>query len=207
MIADGQPLYRLALANEVSSRPEFELVAAAGDGREALDRISTTRPHVAVLDTAMPGIDGPEILAAIDGGDPRTRILFCGSSTDAGLIYDWLASGAGGYIDKAAEAEEICEAIASVGRGQTFVSPRFEREVLDQIGLRGAAAAAEHPLTVRELDVLRLLAQGLPAPEIAQQLGIERSTVKTHLKSIYAKLEVSSQTAAVAEAMRRGLVG
>lgn len=204
VVADDHPLFRVALRDAIKGRSELELVGMAGDGREALQEIAGRKPDVAVLDLMMPGLDGTQVLNAITRDKIPTRVLFCSAATDSRLVYDIVAAGAAGYLDKAASGEEICSAIVSVARGNTVLSPRLEAGVLQQIGARGAQESAK--LTPRELEVLRLIAAGLSAPAIARQLYIEPSTVKSHLKNLYEKLGVTDRAAAVAEGMRRGLV-
>jgi two-component system nitrate/nitrite response regulator NarL len=120
------------------------------------------------------------------------------------MVYDLLARGASGYLDKASSADEVCDAIAAASRGETVLSASIEAEVLQQIRVRAADVGTK--LTPREQEVLRLVAEGESAPDIATRLYIETSTVKTHLQNIYEKLGVSERAAAVAEGMRRGLV-
>lgn len=211
LVADDHPLFRGALADAVKARPELELVGAAVDGDEALERIRELEPRVAVLDIRMPGLDGTQILNAVIRDEISTRVLFCATETDGDLVYECLAGGAGGYIDKGSGAAEICDAIAAVARGRTVVSECLGSGVLEQIGLRGGGARGSREreklrLSRRELEVLRLLADGLSTAEIAERLVVEPSTVKSHLQSTYDKLGVSGRGGAVAEGMRRGLI-
>jgi two-component system nitrate/nitrite response regulator NarL len=152
----------------------------------------------------MGGLDGAEVLNAIVRDELPTRVVLLSSYIDSSLVYDLLAQGASGFLDKGASAEEICDAIVAVARGETMLSPRVEGGVLQQIRLRGGESGPA--LTPRELEVLRLVAAGLSAPAIAAQLVVEPSTVKSHLQNLYEKLGVSDRAAAVAEGMRRGLV-
>ena len=204
LIADDHPMFRDALVEAVRSRPDLELVGTAVDGREAIEEIRRLRPEVALVDMRMPELDGSEVLNAVVRDGIPTRVLFLSTHTDSGMVYDLLARGAAGYLDKTASAEEVCNAIAAAARGKTLLSENIEGEVLQQIRIRGANGEAE--LTGREQQVLRLVADGQSAPEIATQLFIEPSTVKSHLQNIYEKLGVSERAAAVAEGMRRGLL-
>jgi two-component system nitrate/nitrite response regulator NarL len=203
-VADDHPLYLEALEDAVRRRPDLEYAGGARDGRTALTAIQQLRPAVAVLDVRMSELDGAEVLNAIVRDELATRVILLSSYIDSSLVYDLLAQGAAGFLDKGASAEEICDAIVAVARGETVVSPRVEGGVLQQIRLRGEGSGPE--LTPRELDVLRLVAAGLSAPAIAARLLVEPSTVKSHLQNIYEKLGVSDRAAAVAEGMRRGLV-
>ena len=203
-VAEEHPLYLEALENVIAKRPGLELVGSASDGRRALEEIRRLRPQVALLGTRMGGLDGPEILNAIVRDGIPTRVLFLSTLTESGLVYDMFSQGAAGYVDKASSSEEICDAIAAVSRGEMVLSPTVEGGVLHQIRLH--AVERQVTLTGREREVLRLVADGGSAPEIASRLFIEASTVKSHLHSIYEKLGVSDRAAAVAEGMRRGLL-
>ena len=203
-VADDHPLYLEAVENAIRHRPELELVGSASDGRRALDEIRRLQPQVALLDMRMDGLDGSEVLNAIVRDHLPTRVVFLSSYTESGLVYDMLARGAAGYVDKASPSEEICDAIVAVSRGETVLSRTVEGGVLQQIRLRAAEQAIA--VTEREREVLRLVAEGLSASEIASRLFIEPSTVKSHLHNIYVKLGVSERAAAVAEGMRRGLL-
>jgi two-component system nitrate/nitrite response regulator NarL len=203
-IAEDHPLFRAALEDAISSRPDLELVGTAADGREALEQIRRLRPEVAVLDMRMPTMDGAQVLNAVVRDDVPTRVLFLSTHTDSGMVYDLLAQGAAGYLDKASSAQEVCDAIAAVSRGETVLSRRIESHVLEEIRLRGGERGTR--LSAREREVLNLVAAGLTAPDIAARLHVEPSTIKSHLQSIYEKLGVSERAAAVAEGMRRGLL-
>ena len=204
LVADNHPLFRSAVEDAVKGRPELQLVATADNGLGALEDIRRLKPDVAVLDMRMPNLNGDQVLKALVHEDLATRILFLSTYTESSGIYDLLADGAAGYLDKGASAEEICNAITGVARGKTMLTQAIEGGVLQQIRLRGEDRNTK--LTPREHEVLKLIAKGLSAPEIASRLYIETSTVKSHLQNTYDKLGVSERAAAVAEGMRRGLV-
>ena len=204
LVADDHPLYRAAVADAVKGRPDLELIGVVADGRAALEEIRRLGPDVAVLDVRMPELEGPEVLRATVRDQLATRVLFLAASTESGIVYDLVAAGAGGYLDKSAAADAICDAVVSVSRGETVLSGAVQGGVLQQIRMRGARD--DSPLTVREMEVLRLTAGGRSAPEVAAELFVEPSTVKSHLHNIYEKLGVSDRAAAVAEGMRRGLL-
>ena len=204
LVADDHPLFRTAVEDAVKGRPELQLVATADNGLGALTEIRRLQPDVAVLDMRMPALTGDQVLRALGHESVRTRVLFLSTYTDSGAVYDLLARGAAGYLDKGASAEEICNAITGVARGKTVLTENIEGGVLQQIRLRGEGKSTE--LTPREHEVLKLIAKGLSAPDIGKRLYIETSTVKSHLQNTYGKLGVSERAAAVAEGMRRGLV-
>ena len=203
-VAEDHPMFRDALVEAIQSRPDLELVGTAEDGRAAIEEIQRLQPEVALVDMRMPELDGAQVLNAVVRDSIPTRVVFLSTHTESSMIFDLLARGASGYLDKASSAEEVCDAIAAAARGETVLSATIEGQVLQQIRVRAADVGTK--LTPREQEVLRLVAEGESAPDIAARLYIETSTVKTHLQNIYEKLGVSERAAAVAEGMRRGLV-
>jgi two-component system nitrate/nitrite response regulator NarL len=204
LVVDDHPMYRDAVAESVRRRPDFELVGTAADGREALDLIASERPDVAVLDMKMPGLDGTQVLNALARENSPTRVVILSGDLESALVYSALAAGASGYLSKEVGAEAICDAIATVGRGGTLLPPEVHDGLLREIRLR---AHDDRPaLSARERDVLKLAATGCSAPEMGRRLHLGAGTVKTHLQSLYRKLGVSDRAAAVAEAMRQGLL-
>jgi two-component system nitrate/nitrite response regulator NarL len=203
-VADGQPLYRDALARVVRERPEFELVSKAADGREALATIGVERPDVAVLDRTLPELSGEQVLNALRRDGLSTRVLLIAAEPRPQDVYTAVADGAAGYVTKSADAHELCDAVAAVARGRTFVAPELHAGLAGEIRLR---EVRERPvMSDRERDILTLIAAGLTGPQIGRRLYLSPATVKTHLHHIYDKLGVSERAAAVAEAMRRGLL-
>ena len=188
----------------IRERPELELVASAGDGREALDAIGSSRPDVAVVGGTLDGLSGEQVLNAVAREGLRTRVVMISAHPEPEDVYTALADGAAGYLTKDADARELCDAITAVARGATVLAPELQGSVAQEIRIR---TPRERPLmTERERQTLRLIAEGLTAPAIAGSLHVSTATVKTHLQHIYEKLGVSERAAAVAEAMRRGLL-
>ncbi|HMJ95501.1 MAG TPA: response regulator transcription factor [Thermoleophilaceae bacterium] len=204
MAADGQPLYRDAVVRAIRERPELELVGQAGDGREALAAIGAEEPDVAVLDRTLTGLSGEQVLNAVARDGLRTRVVLIAARAEPGEVYAALAEGAAGYLTKGADARELCDAITAVARGRTVLAPELQAGVAGEIRLR---AVHNRPLmSDRERETLTLIAEGLSAPQIGRTLHLSTATVKTHLQHIYEKLGVCERAAAVAEAMRRGLL-
>jgi two-component system, NarL family, nitrate/nitrite response regulator NarL len=205
VVADDHPLFREAIERAVRQRPELEFVGGAADGRDALRAIRELAPDVAVLDLRMPGLDGIQIINAATRDGLATRVLILSASGDPEVVYQAVQGGAAGYFLKEADRDAILDAIAAVARGQTAIDPALQAGVFDQIRLRGTAD--DRPiLTAREREVLALTADGLSGPQIAERLIVALPTVKTHQARLYEKLGVSERAAAVAEAMRRGLL-
>lgn len=205
VVADDHPLFREGIERAVRERPDLQLVGAAADGREALAQIRELTPQVAVLDVRLPDLDGLQVLNAVVRDGLPTRVLFLSASGDPEVVYRAVQGGAAGYFRKEADRDAILNGIAAVASGRTAIEPELQAGVFDQIRLRGTSE--ERPiLTAREREVLALMADGLSGPQIAQRLIVAPPTVKTHQARLYEKLGVSDRAAAVAEAMRRGLL-
>lgn len=188
----------------IGARPELELVGEAGDGREALDAICAARPDVALIGSMLSGLTGEQVLNAVARDGLGTRVVMIAARPESQQVYAALAGGAAGYLTKDADARELCDAITAVARGGTVLSPDLQAGVAGEIRLR---TPRERPvMSERERETLTLIAEGLSAPDIARILHLSTATVKTHLQHIYEKLGVSERAAAVAEAMRRGLL-
>jgi two-component system nitrate/nitrite response regulator NarL len=203
-IADDHPLVREGLVRAVAGQPALEMVGSAGDGREALEAIRRIQPDVALLDVKMPELDGLAVVRALQRDDLPTRVVFLSAYVDSAVAYRALAEGAVGFLSKEASAATVCDAIVAAHRGETVMSPEVQGGIAEEIRLR--AAPERVALSGREREVLELIAEGQSAPEIAKQLHLSPATVKGHLQGLYEKLGVSERAAAVAEAMRRGLL-
>jgi len=204
-VADDHPIFREGIVRAVKDRPDLELVGEAGDGRGALEQIKLLEPDVAVLDIRMPGLEGTQVLTALKRDGNPTEVLFLSAFMESELAYLTVAEGARGYLSKESSRQEICEAILSVSRGDTALAPEVQAALAQEIRHR-ERAHGRPDLTPRESEVLQLIAEGLSAPDIARQIHLSPTTVKTHLGTLYEKLGVSDRAAAVAEGMRRGLL-
>jgi two-component system nitrate/nitrite response regulator NarL len=203
-VGEDHPIYLEGLVRALRQRPEFEVLGSSTDGRHALAEIRRLAPDVAVLDENMPGLLGNEVLQAIIRDGLTTRVVMLSASVDSAVVFRAVANGVGAYLTKDCDRATICDAVAAVARGQTVIAPQA------QAGLAGEVRLREHEsrpaLSPREHEILERTANGLSAPDIARDLQISTATVKTHLRNIYEKLGVSERAAAVAEAMRRGLL-
>jgi two-component system, NarL family, nitrate/nitrite response regulator NarL len=203
LVADDHPLYREAVVRAVRARPEFELIGQAEDGREALGAIRQEAPDVAVLDVEMPSLGGVDVVRAVNRDALETSVVLLSAHLESDTVYAAVAEGVRGYLPKAWPAERICNALVRVANGEVILPEEVQAGLAAAI--RNNAGPKIH-LTPREHDVLLGLAAGKSAPTIAKELHLSTATVKTHLKTLYEKLGVSSGPAAVAEAMRRGLI-
>jgi two-component system nitrate/nitrite response regulator NarL len=204
VVADDHPLYRDGVVRALAASGRVEVVAEAEDGRAALEEIRNHQPDVALLDYRLPELDGVEVTHAIIRDGLPTRVLLVSAFTDSGLVYNALQAGVGGYIAKDARREQIVDAVLACARGETVLPPELASGVASEIRLRATSDAPI--LTDREAQILRLIASGKSLPAIAKELFLGVTTVKSHTQHLYAKLEVSDRAAAVAEAMRRGLI-
>jgi len=202
-VADDHPLYREAVVRAVRARPEFELIGQVADGRAALGAIRDSSPDIAVLDVEMPSLGGVDVMRAVNRDALGTRVVLLSAHLESDTVYAAVAEGVRAYLSKAWPAERICDALIAVARGEVILPEEIQAGLAQAI--RSNAGPKVH-LTPREHDVLRGLAAGRSAPTIAGELHVSTATVKTHLKTLYEKLGVSDRAAAVAEAMRRGLI-
>jgi two-component system nitrate/nitrite response regulator NarL len=201
-IADDHPLFLDAIAQAVAARPDLEVAGCAADGEHAAAAIAELRPDVALLDMRLPGLSGQDILNKLRALGLATRIVFLSGHVESDLIYSALAAGAAGYLSKESDRVHVCDAVAAAGRGKVVLSPEVQDRLASSIRARDGAPA----LTSRESAILALAADGLSTREIAGRLGVASATVKTHLHSVYHKLEVRDRASAVAAALRRGLL-
>ena len=205
LVADDHPIYREGIVRAIKDRPDLELVGEAGDGRQALEQLRRLTPEVAVLDIRMPGLDGTQVLSAMRRDGLATEVLFISAFMEPELAYKTVASGAKGYLSKESSRQDVCDAISTIARGGTAFAAEAQAGLAAQIQERERSGGPPK-LTEREQEVLKLVAKGLSGPEIAEEIHLSVTTVKSHLNSLYHKLDVSDRAAAVAEAMRRGLL-
>jgi two-component system, NarL family, nitrate/nitrite response regulator NarL len=204
VVADDHPLYLDGIVAAVERAVDLDLVAACGDGRDALREILALRPHVAAIDHMLPGLDATQIVEALAAAGSPTRTLIFSARLDGRGVYDAIQAGAAGYVSKSWSRSRICDAIRSVAQGHSI----FAEELHDSMGaeIRRRGAIAQELLTDREREILVRMAEGSSAPKIAGELYLSTATIKTHQHNLYEKLGVSDRAAAVAEAIRRGLI-
>jgi two-component system nitrate/nitrite response regulator NarL len=170
----------------------------------ALEEIRATTPTVALLDQSLPGLAGIDVARAIVRDALATRVVMLSADGSSGIVYDAIRLGVAGFLTKAATLDQICNTVAAVARGETVLAQEVQSGLVS--ALRERDNHQQPLLSPREAQVLALIAQGLSGPEIGSRLFISSSTVKTHVKSVLEKLDVSDRAAAVAEGMRRGLI-
>jgi DNA-binding NarL/FixJ family response regulator len=198
LLADDHPLLRDGVAGLVADQPDMELVAEASSGQEAIDQFRKYRPDVALLDLQMPEMNGIDAIVAIRQEFPGARIIVLTTYTGDAQILRTLKAGAQAYLLKSALRRELLDTIRLVHRGQKRIAP----EVAAQL----AEHAADDALSLREVEVLRLIASGKANKLIASDLAITEETVKGHVKNILSKLGASDRTHAVTIALKRGII-
>ena len=204
VVADDHPLYRDGVVRALTASGQIDVVAEAGDGRAALTAIREHGPDVALLDYRLPELDGVAVAHALQREGLGTRVLLVSAFTDSGIVYKALETGASGFLPKEAKREEIVDGVLACARGENVLPPEVAAGLVSEIRLRKRHDAPV--LTDREQEILHLIADGNSLPEIAKQLFLGVTTVKTHVQHLYEKLGVSDRAAAVAVAMRRGLL-
>ncbi|MCV7175035.1 response regulator [Mycolicibacterium sphagni] len=204
VVGDDHPLFRDGLVRALSGSGEVDVVAEAEDGTSALALIKEHSPDVALLDYRMPGMNGGEVAAAVLRDELSTRVLLVSAHDDAEIVYHALQQGAAGYLPKDSTRSEIVNAVLDCAKGRDVLSPRLASGLAVEI--RRRAEPSGPSLSSREREVLNMIALGRTIPAIAEALFLAPSTVKTHVQRLYEKLGVGDRAAAVAEAMRRGLL-
>ncbi|WP_191987526.1 response regulator [Mycobacteroides salmoniphilum] len=204
VVGDDHPLFREGVVRALTGSGQIEVVAEAEDGAGALALIREHLPDVALVDYRMPELDGTQVAAAVRRDELPTRVLLLSAHDDAAIVYHALEEGAAGFLSKESTRAELVSAVLDCARGRDVVTASLTSGLAGEI--RKRAQPAGPSLSAREREVLRMIADGLTVPTIAKQLFLAPSTVKTHVQRLYEKLGVGDRAAAVAEAMRRGLL-
>jgi two-component system response regulator NreC len=214
VIADDHTLVRSGLKRILSAQPDFELVGEAATGEETIARTRELRPDVLLLDIGMPGMNGLEAARVIRQELPEVKIVVLTMYDDDAYLQQFLQIGAAGYVMKQAADEELVSAIRAVQRGESFIHPLLTRQLIDlylrqsQVQPQPETVSADKPgLSPRETEVLRLVALGYSAQQIAKELGISVSTVETHRTHVSEKLGLHGRAQLVRYALNAGLLG
>jgi DNA-binding NarL/FixJ family response regulator len=220
VLADDQAVVRDGLRMLLEASGEVEVVAVARDGAEAVERVLAATPDVALLDLRMPAMDGAAAAAVLAERAPAVRVLILTTYADDDAILPALRAGALGYLTKDATGEEVVAAIRDVAAGRTVLDPSVQRRLVELVRSDAPTApptppepppeappAAPAGLTRREVDIVRLVAEGLTNQQIARRLVVSEATVKTHLNHVLSKLDVDGRPGLVAWAWREGLAG
>ena len=202
-IADGDPIYRQGLIGSLRAHPQLETITESGDD-EALRSISELRPDVALVSVRSNGSAGIDLLQGLRASGAGTRVVVLSSQNDGANLYEALQAGAAGYLVKGADGKEIWSALLAAESGRPLLSPELGRRLAGQV--RGYENGNCQRLSPREREVLGLMADGLSNVAIGGRLHLSEGTVKTYARRVYEKLGVSGRAAAIAHAMRQGIV-
>jgi DNA-binding NarL/FixJ family response regulator len=209
LVADDQRVVRDGLTMLIGLIEGVEVIGTAADGVEALALARAELPDIVLMDLRMPRMEGAQATREIVGALPATKVLVLTTYADDESLFPALQSGARGYLTKDASAEEIEEAILAVAAGRTHLDPAVQQRLVEAVqlpsGSRSRSQAQPDELTVRETEVLRLIASGLSNAEIADSLVVSNATVKTHVNRIFAKTGARDRAQAVRYAYERGL--
>ena len=210
LVADDQALIRTGFATIIDAQPDLEVAGECGDGRAAVDLARRLKPDLVVMDVRMPVLDGIEatrLLAGAGVPDPVKVLVVTTFNLDE-YVYEALRAGASGFLLKDAPPAQLLHGIRTVAAGAALLAPEVTRQLVGRYAerIRPAGAPGDVPLTARELEVLRLIADGLSNGEIAETLVISQETVKTYVSRILTKLDLRDRVQAVVYAYRNGLV-
>ncbi len=209
LIADDDDLMRAGLTELLSVDPSIEIVGEASTGREAVERTHRLDPDVVLMDVRMPDLDGIAATRELTRAAERARVLILTTFEQDDYIFGALRAGASGFLLKRARPEELIAAVHTIGAGDSLLSPSVTRRVIDRMAQQPTPNLADqaklHDLTRREREVLELVARGLPNREIARELVVEESTIRTHVKRILMKLELHDRVQVVIFAYETGV--
>lgn len=206
LIAEDQTLMRQGLKTILDLEDGFEVVGLASDGSEAVERALALQPDVVLMDVQMPHVNGVAATAQLSAQLPATRVVILTTFDNDDYVFDGMKAGARGYLLKDTPANELLATIRRVHDGESIIQPSIATRLIAEFSRRTVPETQEEALSERELDVLRLLTEGLSNREIAQQLVLAEGTIKNHVSTILDKLHAANRTQAARIAREQGLV-
>jgi len=207
LLVDDHTILREGIRALLSGEPDIDVVGEASDGLEALDKVPELEPHVVIMDLVMPRMNGLEATRQISARYPDVRILILSMYDDDDYVREVIQAGASGYVLKRVATDDLVRAIHEVYKGSSFLYPPIAAKLMDYVRKGHPADAVEsEDLTVREREILRLIAEGNTNQGIATVLGLSRKTVESHRANIMRKLDVHDVTELVKYALRKGLI-
>jgi NarL family two-component system response regulator LiaR len=205
VIVDDHAIVRQGLRTYLEIQPDIEVVGEASDGREALEVVRDTLPDIVLMDLVMPNVDGVEATRTITLLSPSSRVIVLTSFSEDEKVFASIKAGAQGYLMKDVLPQELVRAIRTVHRGEAQLDPEIARKLMQEF-TNPQPATPKHDLTERELEVLRLIAQGKSNKDISEDLVLSEKTVKTHVSNILQKLHLTDRTQAAVYALRQKIV-
>jgi DNA-binding NarL/FixJ family response regulator len=206
IIVDDHPVVREGLTSMLSRENDIEVVGTAENGAVAIKKASELQPDIMLMDLRMPEVDGVTAMCEIKAKNPHIKFIVLTTYDNDEYIFKGIEAGARAYLLKDAPREELFRAIRAVNKGDSLIEPAVAGKVLNRLAELSRQAQTSEGLSERELEVLKLMAKGTSNKLIAATLNIGESTVKTHIQSIFQKLEVNARTEAVTEAIKRGII-
>jgi NarL family two-component system response regulator LiaR len=203
-IAEDHPIVRRGIRDLLETEVDIQVVGEADNGRDAVSKVEELQPDVVLMDLLMPEMDGIEAIRQLRERASEVRFLVLTSFATDDKVFPAIKAGALGYLIKDTAPEDLIQAIHQVYRGEPSLQPTIAQKVLNEISSPAAKPASAEPLTAREVEVLKLVAQGFSNQEIAESLVISVATVYTHVSNILAKLHLASRTQAALYALREG---
>jgi NarL family two-component system response regulator LiaR len=205
-LADDHAVVRKGLEALIATQPDMTVIGTAVDGEDAVQQVATLQPDVILLDLQMPRKTGLEAIQEIKTADPQARILILTSFSEDDTVFAAIKAGALGYLLKDSSPQELIQAIRNVYNGRSSLHPDIALKVIRELNKPPSnLPLTEEPLTEREVEVLKLVAQGLSNQTIADKLIVSERTIRTHISNILSKLHLANRTQVALYALRQGL--
>jgi len=205
LIADDHPIVRQGLVGLIETQPDMDVIAEAANGVEAVQQAAALNPDVILLDLVMPRMDGIQAISEIIRQHPKARILVLTSFFEDEKVFPAIKAGAMGYLLKDSSPQDLLKALRDVYAGHSSLHPAIAMKVIRELNQPNELPPTDEPLTFRELEVLKLVAQGLSNDEIAVRLYVSERTIGAHVSSILSKLHLANRTQAALYALREGI--